>query len=157
MTSVIWCDKPELKILSDIEPCTWVRKPLPSDTEVIIKDKKAKPYENKKRVLFDINYLGKQYCILIEKGYKWNGANIPRPFWWLIGSMGECSFLNASMLHDKLTEEHYLIDYDRQLSSMIFREMLIASGVGKIKAQVMYKAVDEWQKLFCKWDIKGHR
>lgn len=154
MTSVIWCNKPELKIVSDIEPCTWVRKPLPSDTNTQKKDKKTKPYENKKRVLFDINYLGKQYCILIEKGYCWNGANIPRPFWWLIGSMGENEFLNASMVHDKLTENHHLIDYDRQLSSMIFREMLIASGVSKVKAQIMYKAVDVYQKMFCKWDKK---
>lgn len=148
---IVWCDKPELTITSDIEPITTVRKPLPTDSKAEKKDKKNKPFLNKKRVLFDIDYLGSQYCIVIPKGYKWNGANIPRLFWRIIGSMESVEFLNASLLHDLICENHYLVDNDRQLSSIIFREMLIASGVDKIKAQTMYKAVDIFQKLFCKW------
>ena len=151
MSVVVWCDKPELKITSDIAPETIVLKPLPSDSKEVRKAKKKKPYLNIERVLFDINYLGKQFCIVIQRGYRWNGANIPRVFWWLIGSMGESDFLDASMVHDKLTEEKHLVDYDRQLSSMIFRELLIASGVPKAKADTMYKAVDLYQKVCCDW------
>ena len=149
---IVWCDKPELKITSDIDPQTTVRKPLPSDTIKEREEKRKKPYLNKKDVTFTVDYLGIIHIIFIPKGYLWNGANIPRCFWWLIGSMGENDFLNASMVHDILTERKYLVEYDRQLSSIIFRELLIASGVSKIKAKIMYKSVDLYQKLFCNWD-----
>lgn len=148
---IIWCNKDYLFITSDKEPKTAVRKPLPSDTIQEREDKKAKPYLNKIEVTFTVNYLGTVYVIDIPRGYTWNGANIPRCFWWLIGSMGESEFLNASMVHDILTEKKCLVAYDRQLSSMIFRELLIASGVSKLKANIMYKAVDIYQKLFCDW------
>jgi len=148
---ITWCNKPELLILSDKEPRTAVRKPMPSDTIEEREEKKAKPYINKSDVIFTVNYLGTVYIIDIPKGYTWNGANIPRCFWCLIGSMGESSFLDASMVHDILTEKKSLVAYDRQLSSMIFRELLIASGVSKFKANIMYKAVDIYQKLFCDW------
>lgn len=147
---IVWCDKPELKITSDIEPVTAVRKPMPSDSKAEKAEKKKKPYVNKKRVMWDINYLGKQYCFIIERGYTWNGANIPRVFWWIIGSMGESDFLDASMVHDKMCENHGIVDNDRQLSSMIFREILIGAGVGKYKAQTMFLAVDNFQR-FCGW------
>ena len=150
---IVWCDKDYLKITSDKEPRTAVRKPLPSDSEEERKDKNNKPYLNKIDVTFTVNYLGTVHVIDIHKGYTWNGANIPRCLWWLIGSMGESEFLNASMLHDRLTEKKCLIAYDRQLSSIIFRELLIASGVSKLKSNIMYKSVDIYQKLFCSWDI----
>lgn len=145
-----WCNKTELKITSDIEPSTAVQKILPSDSELTKKDKRRKPYINKKRVLFTIDYLGTQYCILIHKGYCWDGASIPFGFRWLIGAKGSPEFLNASMIHDKMCENHEIVGYDRQLSSMIFRELLIASGVGKLRANTMYLAVDNFQR-FCGW------
>ena len=148
---IIWCNKDYLFITSDKEPRTAVRKPLPSDSEEERKDKNNKPYLNKLDVTFTVNYLGTVYVINIPKGYTWNGANIPRALWWLIGSMGESEFLNASMVHDRLCERHCLVADDRQLSSMIFREILIGSGVSKLKANIMYKAVDIFQKLFCNW------
>lgn len=148
---IIWCNKDYLTIISDKEPKTAVLKPLPSDNFLEREAKKEKPYLNKLEVTFTVNYLGTVYVIDIPRGYTWNGANIPRCFWCLIGSMGESSFLDASMVHDILTEKKCLVAYDRQLSSMIFRELLIASGVSKFKANIMYKAVDIYQKLFCDW------
>ena len=149
---IIWCNKDYLTIISDKEPTTAVLKPLPSDNFFEREAKKEKPYLNKLEVTFTVNYLGTVYVIDVPRGYTWNGANIPRCFWWLIGSMGESSFLNPSMVHDILTEKKCLVAYDRQLSSIIFRELLIASGVSKFKANIMYKAVDIYQKLFCDWD-----
>lgn len=146
---IVWCDKPELRITSDIEPDTAVRKPLPSDTPEERKDKKKFPYINKRRVLFDINYLGKQYCILIEKNFKWDGATC-------LGLHHLPKFLNPSMVHDKMCNDHSLVDYDRQLSSIIFREMCIASGVNRIFAYGAYNAVDNFQKVFGK-DLKGNK
>ena len=148
---ITWCDLSYLKITSDTEPHTAILKPLPSDTKEEKEEKKKKPYLNKTRVLWNIDYLGKEYCFVIPKGYRWDGASIPRAFWFLIGSMGESDFLDASMVHDVLCENHHLVGNDRQLSSMIFREILIASGVSRIKANIMYKSVDVWQKLRGKW------
>lgn len=149
MTNVIWCDKPELKIVSDIEPSTYVRKPLPSDTPAEKKDKRLKPYLNKKRVLFSIDYLGSQYCILVPKGFTWDGATC-------LGLHHLPKFLNASMVHDRLCNDHSLVGNDRQLSSIIFREICIASGVNKAFAYTAYLAVDNFQKLFGK-DLKGNK
>lgn len=140
---IVWCDKPYLKITSDIEPKTVVRKPLPSDTKEEKKDKKNKPYLNKKNVVFTVNYLGIVYIIEIKKGYKWNGTNC-------LGLQHNPKLLDASCVHDFCCEHHNVVEYDRQLSSMIFREIGIASGVNKPFMWVAYHAVDNFQKIFGK-------
>lgn len=138
---IVWCDKYELRIISDINPLTSVRKPLPSDTKEEKKDKKLYPYLNKKQVKFEISYLGVTYHITIEKDFKWDGSSCPTlhhiP-----------SLLNASMLHDMLCNDHSLVGFDRQLSSIVFREMGIASGVNKAFMYVAYHCVDNFQKVF---------
>ena len=144
---IVWCDKPELKIYSDTEPCTAVLKPLPSDSKTIKQDKKLKPFINKKRVLFDIDYLGSKFCILIPKNYRWNGTNC-------IGLQFYPKLLNASMLHDIICENHSYVGGDRQLSSMIFREMGIASDMNPLFMKLAYHCVDNFQKIFGK-DSKG--
>lgn len=150
---IIWCNKDYLFIMSDKAPQTGVIKPLPSDTIEERKEKLAKPYVNKIAVTFNVNYLGSQYLIEIPRLYRWDGASIPRVFWRLIGANGESDFLDASMVHDILCENKNIVNYDRQLSSMIFREILIGSGVSKFKANLMYKCVDIFQKYFCDWDM----
>lgn len=52
----------------------------------------------------------------------------------------------AALIHDVLCENHQYIDNDRELSSKVFRALLVASGVSEIKAQVMYLAVDLFQR-----------
>ena len=151
---IIWYEDEKLKIITDIEPKTTVLKPLPNDSKEEKTDKKKKPFLNKKRVVFTIHYKEEQYCILIEKGYRWNGSNIPRGLWAIIGSMENSQFLNASMIHDFLLdtkERKALINYNRELSSDIFYGMLIGSGVKKVKARIMRNAVDLYQKLFGGW------
>lgn len=138
---ITWCDKPELIITSDIEPVTSVRKPLPSDSEKEKADKRKYPYLNKREVKFVINYLGKIHYITINKGFTWDGSSCP------------ClhhipSLLNASMVHDTICNDHSLIGYDRQLSSMVFREIGIASGVNKAFMYLAYHCVDNFQKVF---------
>ena len=54
------------------------------------------------------------------------------------------------MVHDKLCECHFLIDNDRELSSLIFKELLLACGVGRVRANTMHFAVNQFQK-FCGW------
>ena len=144
-----WCNKPYLKITSDIAPKTAVRKPLPTDTIDEREDKKQKPYINKKAVVFTVDYLGTIYVIEIPKGYTWNGTNC-------LGLQYNPKLLDASCIHDALCEKHYLVANDRQLSSMIFRELGIASGVNKPFMWIAYHAVDNFQKVFGR-DIKGRK
>lgn len=146
---IVWCDKPELKITSDIAPITGVCTPLPSDSKATKDYKKKFPYINKKRVLFDINYLGTQYCFVVEKGFRWNGTNC-------LFLQHYPKLLDASMVHDLLCNKHELVNNDRQLSSMIFREIGISSGVNKAFMHVAYHAVDNFQKVWGK-DLNGKK
>ena len=146
---IIWCDKDDLFISSDKEPQTVVRKPLPSDTPEEKKDKRKKPYLNKVDVCFYVNYLGSKYPIYIPKGYTWDGSSCP-------GLHHIPSLLDSSMVHDVLCEEHRILHGDRQLSSMIFREIGIASGVNKAFMYCAYHAVDNFQKIFGK-DSEGNK
>lgn len=146
---VIWCDKPELRITSDVKPSTGVCKPLPSDSDEVKKYKKKFPYVNRRRVVFTVNYLGKIYPIKIARGFRWNGTNC-------IGLQHNPKLLDASMVHDLLCNIHSIVDNDRQLSSMIFREIGIASGVWKPFMKGAYHAVDNYQKVWGK-DLQGKK
>ena len=94
------------------------------------------------------------YDFVIPKGYCWNGSDIPRIFWRIIGSKSEPQYLIASCLHDYLLENKELINYDRKLTSKVFKGCLRTAGVGSFKAEIMYLAVDNFQK-FCKWQKGG--
>lgn len=146
---IVWCDKPELKITSDVAPSTGVCKPLPSDSDKVKKYKKKFPYINRRRVVFTVNYLGKIYPIKIARGFRWNGTNC-------LGLQHNPKLLDASMVHDLLCNIHSLVDNDRQLSSMIFREIGIASGVWKPFMKGAYHAVDVYQR-FCGKDLEGKK
>jgi hypothetical protein len=139
-------DNEELKIYVDREPFITVK-----NSRYYSKEEMEKPYLNKTRCVFTIFYKEEQYVILCQKNYDWDGASIPFGFRWLIGAKGSPQFLVPSMVHDKLCENHSFVKNDRYLSSLIFRELLIAYGVGKFKANVMFNAVDNFQKLFGGW------
>ena len=146
---IIWCEKPELKIYSDIVPITTVCKPLPDDSKELKKYKRLFPYRNVKDVVFYVEYLGTKYEIFIHEGFRWNGTNC-------LGLQHYPKLLDASMVHDLLCNNHDLVNQDRQLSSMIFREIGIASGVNKAFMYVAYNAVDNFQKVAGK-DINGKK
>lgn len=146
---IIWCEKDYLTIMSDKVPQTAVRKPLPSDSKEERKEKAKKPYINKVEIVFYVNYLGKAYHIYIPRGYTWDGATC-------MGLHHFPPLLNASMLHDAICETHSVIGNDRQLSSMIFREMGIASGMNKAFMYTAYHAIDNFQKVFGK-DNEGNK
>lgn len=146
-----YCDKKEIKIYSDREPCLAVRSILPFHTTEEKKDIKTYPYINKRNVNFFIHYKDEIYTIFMPKDYKWDGATIPRIFWRLIGPKGDNTFLLASMVHDKLCECKWLVKNNRYLSSLIFRELLVSSGVSEFKASIMFKAVDTFQRFMSGW------
>ena len=51
-------------------------------------------------------------------------------------------------------ENKEVIDYDRKLTSKVLKGCLRTAGVSSFKAQIMYLAVDNFQK-FCNWKKGG--
>ena len=93
------------------------------------------------------------YRIVINKGYNWNGANIPRFFWRIIGSQYNPQFLPASMIHDWLCEhKDFIIKDGVKISSDIFKDILELYGVSKIKAWTMATAVRAFQATQKGWN-----
>ncbi len=93
----------------------------------------------------------KTYNFTIPKGYTWDGATIPRFFWRFIGSNTSPEFLIPSMIHDVLCENHAYIDNDRYLSTIILERLLYCSGVGGFKRWMMKHSVDNFQRIFGRW------
>ena len=98
---------------------------------------------------------------LVDGSYFWNGGNVLKCLWSLIGiSRHSPEMLQASKWHDifiqekndyyrkfkefspKMTTRQY-----RRMTSLIFRQLLINNGVGRVKASIMSWFVDQWQKL----------
>ncbi len=105
---------------------------------------KEKPYKLLNNVAYLSNYKQGEipYRIVINKGYSWNGANISKCFWRIIGSQFNPEFLPASMVHDWLCENKYFIlKGGVRVSSDIFRDILVDTGVNRFKANVMATAV----------------
>ncbi len=142
---MIFC-KGEIRITTDTAPFACARVVLPTHTKEEKKAISKKPYLNKKNINFTIEAEGEEYKMFFPEGYTWDGASIPFGFRWIIGSKGDPKFLIPSMVHDKMCECHYLVGNNRNLSSRVFKELLIACGVGKVKAQIMYLAVDNFQR-----------
>lgn len=137
----------ELKIYSSYEPVIQVRAFCADDTKEVKQEKRKKPYLLKNELEFLIHDRNKIFTLLFKKNYAWDGASIPFLFRPVIGKKGSLEFLLPSMAHDKMCEEKHLINYDRKLSSLVFRALLISMGVNKLKANIMYHAVDNFQKL----------
>lgn len=74
----------------------------------------------------------------VPAGYVVNGGSIPQAAWSIIGGPWSGKFRNATVIHDYLACERISTsDYVHRL----FLEGMIESGVPKVKAWVMYKAV----------------
>lgn len=74
----------------------------------------------------------------IERGFRFDGASIPRFFWRLIGHPFEGSFIVPALCHDCLYASEWL---DRGHADEIFLRLLKQYGVGMFKRNSMYMAV----------------
>ena len=106
-----------------------------SDSNNVILNKKKYPFELNNSIKIDVITTKRKFEIFILKGYIWNGADIPRIFWRIIGSRTDNDFLIASMVHD------YLLDF----KVYIFRHIIKKQGTNTIKANVMAWCVDIFQ------------
>lgn len=148
---LIYSDK-DVEINFNDTPHVDIRYMLPWMSELEKQDIKKKPFMNQYELSIVIKDIkcNESYEFAIPEHYTWDGASIPRPFWRLIGAKTDNQFLIASCIHDYMCENHEVVGNKRNLSSKIFKGLLIASGVGKFKAQTMYLAVDNFQRL-CNW------
>lgn len=147
-----------LDVVFSQTPDVKVRVIKQDDEENIKKNKKKFPFELSSSLSVRIVTNKRDFSFLIFKGYTWNGADIPRFFWRIVGSRTDNDFLIASMLHDYLLEfKVYILneilekqistkEY-RRLTSLIFRHVIKSQGTNTIKANVMAYFVDVFQML----------
>ncbi|MCQ2754653.1 MAG: DUF1353 domain-containing protein [bacterium] len=140
----------------DVMPIVCLRVIEATDTAEIKKEKKKYPFKLHNDVPVNIITNKRIFSFTIPKKYIWNGADIPRIFWRLVGSKTDNAFLLASMVHDYLLDKKHdiygnvlkgsisMAEY-RRLTSLAFREVLKNSGENTIKANVMSWCVDVYQ------------
>ena len=127
-----------------------------------IKENKIKyPFEIFNSIDVTVTTDKRTFTFNIFNNYTWNGADIPKFFYRIIGSRTSNRFLIASLLHDYLLQfKKYIIrdvlnnqititEY-RRLTSLIFREKLKTQGTNTIKANIMAWTVDVFQHYFNK-------
>lgn len=146
--------KGEIKITTDTVPFVCARTTLPIHTKEERIEISKKPYLNKRNITVTIETDSEEYKLFFPEGYVWDGASIPFGFRWILGGKGNPKFLIPSMVHDKMCECPWLVDYDRELSSKVLYEMLLASKVNKFVAKAMYYSVELYQKTRKKWERK---
>lgn len=116
-----------------------------------LEDKNKKPFQAMQSAVLQITVRDKKgnikgYNIANECGYIYDGATIP----FKIGK-GNMKLLVPALYHDIMCEDKRKIGFNRNLSSLIFRELLIQCGVKKVIAQLMYLAVDNFQRTQKGW------
>lgn len=147
-----WYSDKDLSIFFSEVPRVCIRYVLPSSTPDEVKSIKKYPFINKKEL--KVQLLDRENCknynFTISKGYCYDGATIPKLFWRVIGSKTNNTFLIAALIHDWCCEHKECVGNDRNFSSKVFKALLLVGGVGKVKANVMFGAVDTFQR-FCGW------
>ena len=131
------------------DPDIQVREILPSDDEKTIKNKNRKPFQAQKVAIIKVTYGENVYFVSNETGYCYDGATIP----FKVGK-GNMKLLIPALYHDIICENKELVGFDRKLSSMIFKELLLQCHVNKITANLMYEAVDLYQHFIKGWNKK---
>lgn len=153
---LVWYEGDDIGIKFSDRPAVCMRYPQPGMSEKEIAAAKAYPFVNRKELkvtLLDY-FNGKNYEFAIPKGYKWDGATIPRVFWRLIGSKTDSAFLIPSLIHDVLCEHHEYVNGDRYFADKVFERLLYVAGVPAFNRWLMFHSVDNFQK-FCGWQKGG--
>lgn len=115
-----------------------------------------KPYLLLKTVILKVTYKKQVSFIYIPKNYSWNGANIPKLAWVIIGSKDDPKFRIASMVHDWLCEHHEDSRNDRYLSTTILCSLCTVAGIERWRVFLVKHTVDNFQKIFGK-DLKKNK
>ena len=109
----------------------------------------AQIYGKRNEVVTDdflINVFGTTICV--PKGFEYDGASVPRFFWWWLPPYGE--YKTWACVHDWL---YYSGLYDQKLCDDIFLILMRYGDTGKLRRFVIWIAV----RLFGKKAYKAHR
>ena len=79
--------------------------------------------------------------VIVPKGYKTNGANVPRLFW-SIFPPNSPEYLSAVVTHDYLCDKGFY-----KLADETLKEMMSELGVAKWKIRCFHTACRIWHKL----------
>lgn len=110
-----------------------------------------KPFITTDRIPIHIEFEDERYTFEIEKGYDWNGANVPPFCWLIIGQQKEPRFKLASCVHDYMCEHKSVVGNNRYLSTLVFETLCEYFGrFNAFKRWLMFHSVDNFQKT-CKW------
>ena len=82
--------------------------------------------------------------IHIPEGFETDYASIPRGFWGLLPPFGK--YLRAAIVHDFLYSIHNTYGINKTIADKIFYNLMITDNTNKIKAWLMYKAVQGFGK-----------
>lgn len=102
----------------------------------------AKPLPRERKYVLKEDF--KLGSLTIPKGFKWDGASIPRVFWSVIGSPFSPDLMRASLIHDFLYRRK---DVRAKCTDVTFYKVLLADGVSKLRAYIMYKSVRGYRFL----------
>ena len=149
-----------LNVACNVVPDIRIRTITTQDSPEETYDKKKYPFELYNDCTFIITTSVRTLTFKIDAGYKHNGADIPRPLWWL-GSSRDNDYVVASMVHDYLLQykvkiykevfhEDITASEFRRLTSLIFREILKEHKMNVVKANVEAWFVDVFQGCFNK-------
>lgn len=129
-------------------------------------DKDKFPFKLDNDVIFTIGTNFRKFSFVIREGYVYNGADIPKFIWSLVGSKSQPEYLVASLAHDYMIEYTDVIynvilnkkmnikEY-RRLTTLVFRELLKEYDTKTIKANIMAFCVQTWQCTGARkqWDV----
>ena len=89
-------------------------------------------------LMSDFYYQDEHINLVINAGFKYDGASIPRFFWRFVGGKFMPRFQRGAVVHDMLYNKNLL---DRKICDKIFKKILIEDGCSKALANTMYMAL----------------
>lgn len=120
---------------------------LPKDDEDTVKFKRKYQFKTTRPTILKIHLIdGSLKKIIGPSGTDYDGATIP----FGIGK-GDMRLLIGALFHDLVCRDKSILDYDRELSSQMFRETIILCKIPKIEAWIMYILMNIYQILFGDW------
>lgn len=154
-----WYEDDKITIFFNHKPNAHMLEPLPSMTQTEKDLIEKYPFINCTALqvaIYDKN-LPKMYNFTITKSFRWDGATIPRLFWWIIGSKTNPKYRTPSLIHDYICLNKYIIDYRCDFSTQIFEALLSVAGVSKWRRKTMCFFINIYQKIFCDWGLEYNK
>lgn len=121
------------------------------DFELLYQYKKQKCFFNLKSNVVKVQIEGFTRSFVLPNGFQSDGCTIPKIFRFIFGCNHKGEYLPPALIHDFLIEHDEIIP-KRKLVSQTFKAALLKEGVNPIKANLMYFAVELWQRFIKRWE-----